>query len=223
MRLKSLKVQGFKSFADATTVEFHDGITAVVGPNGCGKSNISDAIRWVLGEQRPTAIRGAKMEEAIFQGSVNRRPVNRGSVSLTVSNEDGALPIAYEEVEIGRQVFRDGGSEYSINRSSVRLKDIVELYRDTGLGANAYAMIEQRMVDAILSNRNEERRSLFEEAAGIGKYKDRRKSATRRLERAEMDLQRLEDVIAEIQTKVRSLARQKGKAQRYLVCRGHLN
>jgi len=215
MRLKSLKVQGFKSFADNTTVEFHEGITAVVGPNGCGKSNISDAIRWVLGEQRPTAIRGAKMEEAIFQGSVNRRPVNRGSVSLTVTNEDGALPIAFEEVEIGRQVFRDGGSEYSINRSTVRLKDIVELYRDTGLGANAYAMIEQRMVDAILSNRNEERRGLFDEAAGIGKYKDRRKAATRRLERAEMDLQRLEDVIAEVQTKVRSLARQKGKAQRY--------
>ncbi len=215
MRLKSLKVQGFKSFADATTVEFHEGITAVVGPNGCGKSNISDAIRWVLGEQRPTAIRGAKMEEAIFQGSLNRRPVNRGSVSLTVTNEDGALPIAYEEVEIGRQVFRDGGSEYSINRSTVRLKDIVELYRDTGLGANAYAMIEQRMVDAILSDRNDERRGLFEEAAGIGKYKDRRKAATRRLERAEMDLQRLEDVIAEVQTKVRSLARQKGKAQRY--------
>ena len=215
MRLKSLKVQGFKSFADATTVEFHEGITAVVGPNGCGKSNISDAIRWVLGEQRPTAIRGAKMEEAIFQGSLNRRPVNRGFVSLTVTNEDGALPIAYEEVEIGRQVFRDGGSEYSINRSTVRLKDIVELYRDTGLGANAYAMIEQRMVDAILSDRNEERRGLFEEAAGIGKYKDRRKAATRRLERAEMDLQRLEDVIAEVQTKVRSLARQKGKAQRY--------
>jgi len=215
MRLKSLKVQGFKSFADATTIEFHEGVTAVVGPNGCGKSNISDAIRWVLGEQRPTAIRGAKMEEAIFQGSVNRRPVNRGSVSLTVTNEDGALPIAYEEVEIGRQVFRDGGSEYSINRSSVRLKDIVELYRDTGLGANAYAMIEQRMVDAILSNRNEERRGLFEEAAGIGKYKDRRKAATRRLERAEMDLQRLEDIISEVQTKVRSLSRQKGKAQRY--------
>ena len=215
MRLKSLKVQGFKSFADATTIEFHEGVTAVVGPNGCGKSNISDAIRWVLGEQRPTAIRGAKMEEVIFQGSVNRRPVNRGSVSLTVTNEDGALPIAYEEVEIGRQVFRDGGSEYSINRSSVRLKDIVELYRDTGLGANAYAMIEQRMVDAILSNRNDERRGLFEEAAGIGKYKDRRKAATRRLERAEMDLQRLEDIISEVQTKVRSLSRQKGKAQRY--------
>lgn len=215
MKLKKLQLQGFKSFADATTVEFHDGITAVVGPNGCGKSNISDAIRWVLGEQRPTAIRGAKMEEAIFQGSVNRRPVNRGSVSLTVSNEDGALPVPFEEVEIGRDVYRDGGSDYSINRSTVRLRDVVDLYRDTGLGANAYAIIENRMIDAILSDRAEERRGLFEEAAGIGKYKDRRKAAVRRLERAEMDLQRLEDVIAEVQTKVRSLARQKGKAQRY--------
>ncbi len=219
MRLKALKVQGFKSFADATTVEFHEGITAIVGPNGCGKSNISDAIRWVLGEQRPTAIRGAKMDEAIFQGTVNRRPVNRGFVSLTVTNEDGALPIPFEEVEIGRQVFRDGGSEYSINRSVVRLRDVVDLYRDTGLGANAYAMIENRMIDAILSDRAEERRGLFEEASGIGKYKDRRKAAVRRLERAEMDLQRLEDVIAEVQTKVRSLARQKGKAQRYTECR----
>jgi len=215
MKLKSLKIQGFKSFADSTVVEFHDGITAVVGPNGCGKSNISDAIRWVLGEQRPTAIRGAKMEEAIFQGTVNRRPVNRGFVSLTVTNEDGALPVPFEEVEIGRQVFRDGGSEYTINRSKVRLRDVVDLYRDTGLGANAYAMIENRMIDAILSDRAEERRGLFEEASGIGKYKDRRKAAVRRLERAEMDLQRLEDVITEVQTKVRSLARQKGKAQRF--------
>jgi chromosome segregation protein len=216
MKLRALRVHGFKSFADATKIDFHDGITAVVGPNGCGKSNISDAIRWVLGEQRPTAIRGAKMEEAIFQGTVNRRPVNRGSVSLLVSNEDGALPIPFEEVEIGRQVFRDGGSEYTINRSPVRLRDVVDLYRDTGLGANAYAMIENRMIDAILSDRADERRSLFEEAAGIGKYKDRRKAATRRLERAELDLQRLEDVISEVQTKVRSLARQKGKAERYL-------
>ena len=215
MKLKTLRIQGFKSFADNTAVEFHDGITAVVGPNGCGKSNISDAIRWVLGEQRPTAIRGAKMEEAIFQGTVNRRPVNRGSVALTVTNEDGALPVPFEEVEIGRQVFRDGGSEYSINRATVRLRDVTDLYRDTGLGANAYAIIENSMVDAILSDRADERRGLFEEAAGIGKYKDRRKAAVRRLERAEMDLQRLDDVIAEIQTKVRSLARQKGKAQRH--------
>ena len=216
MKLLSLKVHGFKSFADPTTIEFHDGITVVVGPNGCGKSNIGDAIRWVLGEQRPTAIRGAKMEEAIFQGTVSRRPVNRGSVSLTVSNEDGALPVPFEEVEVGRQIFRDGGSEYSINRSACRLRDVLDLCRDTGLGANAYSIIENRMIDAILSDRAEERRGLFEEAAGIGKYKDRRKAATRRLERAEMDLQRLEDVISEVHSKVRSLARQKGKAQRYI-------
>ncbi|MDP2957994.1 MAG: chromosome segregation protein SMC [Longimicrobiales bacterium] len=216
MKLRALRLHGFKSFADATKIDFHDGITAIVGPNGCGKSNISDAIRWVLGEQRPTAIRGAKMEEAIFQGTVNRRPVNRGSVSLLVSNEDGALPVPFQEVEVGRLVFRDGGSEYSINRSPARLRDVVDLCRDTGLGANAYAMIENRMIDAILSDRADERRALFEEAAGIGKYKDRRKAAIRRLERAELDLQRLEDVIAEIQTKVRSLARQKGKAERYL-------
>jgi chromosome segregation protein len=215
MKLKSLKVHGFKSFADATTIEFHDGITAIVGPNGCGKSNIADAIRWVLGEQRPTAIRGGRMEEAIFQGTTSRRPVNRGAVSLTVSNTDGTLRLPFEEVEIGRQVFRDGGSEYLINRAACRLRDVIDLCRDTGLGSNAYAIIENRMIDAILSDRADERRGLFEEAAGIGKYKDRRKAATRRLERAEMDLQRLEDVIAEVQTKVRSLARQKGKAERY--------
>ena len=219
MKLRALKVHGFKSFADSTNVEFHDGITAVVGPNGCGKSNIGDAIRWVLGEQRPSAIRGSRMDEAIFQGTVGRRPVNRGSVSLVVSNEDGSLPIPVEEVEIGRQVFRDGGSEYSINRSSCRLKDVVDLCRDTGLGANAYSIIENKMIDAILSDRAEERRALFEEASGIGKYKDRRKAASRRLERAEMDLQRLEDLIAEIETKVRSLARQKGKAQRFMELR----
>jgi chromosome segregation protein len=215
MKLQALKVHGFKSFADATEVEFHGGVTAVVGPNGCGKSNISDAIRWVLGEQRPTAIRGARMEEAIFQGSVHRRPVNRGSVTITVSNEDGALPVPFEEVEIGRTVYRDGGSDYSINRSGVRLKDVVDLTRDTGLGAGAN-VIENRMIDSILSDRADERRGLFEEAAGIGKYKDRRKAALRRLERAELDLERLQDVIAEVESKVRSLARQKGKAERYL-------
>jgi chromosome segregation protein len=219
MKLRSLRVHGFKSFADATEIQFHEGITAIVGPNGCGKSNISDAIRWVLGEQRPTAIRGAKMEEAIFQGTVNRRPVNRGSVTMIVSNEDESLPVPFAEVEIGRHVYRDGGSDYSINRSVVRLKDVVDLVRDTGLGANAYSVIENRMIDALLSDRTDERRALFEEAAGIGRYKDRRRAASRKLERAEMDLQRLEDVIAEVETKVRSLARQKGKAERYLELR----
>ena len=216
MKLRALRLHGFKSFADRTEVVFHDGMTAVVGPNGCGKSNISDAIRWVLGEQRPTAIRGAKMEEAIFQGTIDRRPVNRGSVSIEVSNDDGALPVPFTEVEITRTVYRDGGSDYFLNRSPCRLRDIQDLCRDTGLGANAYSIIENRMIDAILSERADERRGLFEEAAGIGKYKDRRKEATRRLERAQVDLQRLEDLIAEVQSKVRSLARQKGAAERYV-------
>jgi len=215
MKLRSLRVHGFKSFADSTVIDFHEGITAIVGPNGCGKSNISDAVRWVLGEQKASAIRGGKMEEAIFQGSLNRRPVNRGAVTMVVSNEDGALPVAFDEVEIGRTVYRDGGSDYSLNRSTCRLKDVVDLCRDTGLGANAYSVIETRMIDAILSDRAEERRQLFEEASGIGKYKDRRKAALRRLEHADADLTRLEDVIAEVETKVRSLARQKGKAERY--------
>ena len=219
MKLKSLRVHGFKSFPDPTQIEFHDGITAIVGPNGCGKSNIGDAIRWVLGEQRPTVIRGAKMEEAIFQGTVSRRPVNRGSVSMVVSNEDGALATPFQEVEIGRTVYRDGGSDYRLNRASCRLRDIVDLCRDTGLGANAYSVIEIRMIDAILSERTDERRSLFEEAAGIGKYKDRRRAAVRRLESSEADLQRVEDVIAEVRSKVRSLARQKGKAERYRALR----
>ncbi len=155
------------------------------------------------------------MEEAIFQGTVSRRPVNRGSVSIEVTNEDGALPVPFSEVEIARTVYRDGGSDYYLNRSACRLRDVQELCRDTGLGANAYAIIENRMIDAILSGRAEERRGLFEEAAGIGKYKDRRKEASRGLERAEVDLQRLEDLIGEVQSKVRSLARQKGKAERY--------
>ena len=215
MKLKSLHLHGFKSFPDSTHIGFHDGITAIVGPNGCGKSNIGDAIRWVLGEQRPTAIRGARMEEVIFQGTVARGSLNRAAVSMVVTNEDGTLPVPYGEVELGRAVFRDGGSEYRLNRSSCRLRDIVDLCRDTGLGANAYSIIEIRMIDAILSERTDERRSLFEEAAGIGKYKDRRRAALRRLEVSEADLQRLEDVIAEVRSKVRSLARQKGKAQRY--------
>ncbi|MEE2669097.1 MAG: chromosome segregation protein SMC [Gemmatimonadota bacterium] len=215
MKLRSINLRGFKSFADATVIDFHQGITAIVGPNGCGKSNISDAIRWVLGEQRPSAIRGGKMEEAIFQGSLNRRPVNRGAVSMVVTNEDGALPVSFTEVEIGRTVYRDGGSDYSLNRSTCRLRDVLDMCRDTGLGANAYSVIENRMIDAILSDRAEERRQLFEEASGVGKYKDRRKAALRRMERAETDLTRLEDLIGEVKTKVRSLARQKGKAERY--------
>jgi len=215
VRIKSLTLHGFKSFADRTKVELHDGITAIVGPNGCGKSNISDALRWVLGEQRPTAIRGSRMEEAIFGGTEQRRPIHRAEVTLEISNDDGALAVPYSEVQIGRTVYRGGESEYTLNGAPCRLRDILDLCRDTGLGSNAYAMIEGRMVDAILSDRAEERRSLFEEAAEIGRYKDRRRVATRRLEQAEADLQRLEDVLTEISSKVRSLAQQRGRAERH--------
>ncbi len=215
MRIKSLTLHGFKSFADRTKIELHEGITAVIGPNGCGKSNISDALRWVLGEQRPTAIRGSRMEEAIFGGTAQRHPIHRAEVALTLTNEDGALALPYSEVVIGRTVYRGGESEYSLNGAPCRLRDVHDLCRDTGLGANAYAVIESRMIDAILSDRAEERRALFEEAAEVGRYKDRRRVALRRLEQAEADLQRLEDVLVEVQSKVRSLAQQRGRAERH--------
>jgi chromosome segregation protein len=215
MKIRALSLHGFKSFADRTRIDFHPGITAIVGPNGCGKSNISDALRWVLGEQRPSAIRGSRMEEAIFQGTAQRKPIHRAEVSLELSNEDGILSVPYDEVAIGRTVLRGGESIYALNEQTVRLKDIHDLCRDTGLGANAYSIIESRMIDAILSDRAEERRSLFEEAAEVGRYKDRRRTALRRLEQAEQDLRRLEDVLGEVGSKVRSLARQRGRARKY--------
>jgi chromosome segregation protein len=215
MKLQSLRLHGFKSFPDRTLLEFRDGVTAIVGSNGCGKSNTADAVRWVLGEQRAGALRSAKMEEVIFQGTVRRRPLNLAEVSLVFSNEDGAVPVPQAEVEITRKVFREGGSEYFLNRAGCRLRDIHDLLRDTGLGANAYAIIEAGMIDAILSERTDERRALFEEAAGIGKYKDRRRAAQRRLDAAEVDLARLNDLVTEVDSKVRSLARQKRRAERH--------
>lgn len=215
MKLRSLQLHGFKSFADKTVLELRDGVTAIVGSNGCGKSNTADAVRWVLGETRAGALRSAKMEEVIFQGTIRRRPLNYAEVTLVFGNEDGAVPIPQTEIEIARKVFREGGSEYFLNRQSCRLRDINDLLRDTGLGSDAYSIIEAGMIDAILSERPDERRAMFEEAAGIGRYKDRRKAAQRRLEAAEVDLSRLNDLVAEVESKVRALARQKRKAQRH--------
>jgi chromosome segregation protein len=215
MRLRSLRLHGFKSFADRTTLEFREGVTAIIGSNGCGKSNIADSVRWVLGEQRASAVRGSKMDEVIFQGTARRRPVNLAEVTLVFDNESGRVAIPQSEIEVARKVFREGGSEYSLNRNACRLRDVTTLLRDTGLGSNAYAIIEAGMIETLLSDRAEERRMLFEEAAGIGRYKDSRHAATRRLEAAEADLARLEDLLGEVDSKVRTLSRQKRRAERH--------
>ena len=215
MRLSRLELSGFKSFAGSVELPFEQGVTAIVGPNGCGKSNISDAVRWVLGEQSPRLLRGGKMEDVIFQGSTGRRPVNVAEVSLVFDNSDGSLPVAYQEVVVTRRLSRSGQSEYMLNRSPVRLRDIQDLFRGTGLGADAAVVMEAKMIEALLSEKAEERRALFEEAAGIGLYRDRKKSTERRLEETAADLARLEDLIAEVQTQVRSLARQRGRAERH--------
>mgnify|MGYP001140213010 CR=1 FL=1 len=215
MRLTKLELHGFKSFADRTELVFEEGVTAIVGPNGCGKSNISDAIRWVLGEQRARVMRGAKMDEVIFQGSSSRRPVNVAEVSLHFDNDDGTLPLAFREVVITRRLSRSGESDYFLNRSPCRLKDIHDLVRGTGLGADSGVVIESRMIDALLSDRPDERRELFEEAAGVGLYRDRRRSTERRLEETSVDLSRLDDLIGEVQSQVRSLARQRRRAERH--------
>jgi chromosome segregation protein len=215
MRLTKLELQGFKSFADETEMLFEPGVTAIVGPNGCGKSNVSDAVRWVLGEQRARLLRGAKMEEVIFQGSSARRAVNLAEVSLYFENEDGALGIPFREVVITRRLSRSGESEYFLNNSPCRLRDIHDMVRGTGLGADSGVVIEAKMVDALLSDRPDERRELFEEAAGVGLYRDRKRSAERRLEETTTDLSRIDDLITEVQSQVRSLARQRKRAERH--------
>jgi chromosome segregation protein len=215
VRLTKLELHGFKSFADETELLFEPGVTAIVGPNGCGKSNVSDAVRWVLGEQRPRALRGAKMEEVIFQGSSARRPVNIAEVSLHFENEDGIFSVPFREVVITRRLSRSGESDYFLNRSPCRLRDIHDMVRGTGLGADSGVVIESKMIDALLSDRPDERRELFEEAAGIGLYRDRKRTAERRLEETTVDLSRIDDLISEVQTQVRSLARQRRRAERH--------
>jgi chromosome segregation protein len=215
MRLKSLKVFGFKTFAEATTLEFIPGITAVVGPNGSGKSNLVDAIRWVLGEQSSRSLRSQKMEDVIFAGNTTRKPLGMAEVTLTFDNDDHALPLDFAQVQITRRAYRAGESEYFINRNHVRLRDVVELLMGTGLGPGSYAIVSQGQIDAILSSKPTERRSLFEETAGIAKFLARKAEALRRLDGTEQNAIRVNDLIAELERRIPELDTQVRRAKRH--------
>lgn len=215
MYLKSLHVVGFKSFADRTVVNFAPGVTAIVGPNGCGKSNVLDSIRWVLGEQSAKALRGGEMKDVIFSGSDKRKPLGMAEVSLTFAECEKELGVEYNEVTITRRIFRDGQGEYEMNKTPCRLRDIHQLFMDTGIGRSAYSIMEQGKIDMILSSRPEDRRAIFEEAAGITKYKSQKKEALRKLENTEANLLRIADIIREVKRQIGSLQRQAGKARRY--------
>ncbi|WP_335870689.1 chromosome segregation protein SMC [Bacillus sp. 2205SS5-2] len=216
MFLKRLDVVGFKSFAERVSVEFVSGVTAVVGPNGSGKSNITDAIRWVLGEQSAKSLRGAKMEDIIFGGSDSRKPLNFAEVTLTLDNEDQFLPIDYNEVSISRRVFRSGDSEYLINKQNCRLKDIVDLFMDSGLGREAFSIISQGRVEEILNSKAEDRRTIFEEAAGVLKYKNRKKKAENKLDETQENLNRVQDILHELEGQVEPLKIQASMAKEFL-------
>ncbi len=215
MYLKSIEMVGFKSFADRTKLAFEPGMTAIVGPNGCGKSNVSDAIRWVLGEQSAKALRGAKMEDVIFNGTDTHKPVGMAEVSLTLTECEARLGTEFNEVTVTRRVFRSGEGAYFINKAPCRLKDIQRLFMDTGMGTDAYSIMEQGRIDQILSSRPEDRREVFEEASGITKYKSDKKEAIRKLDATEANLLRLSDIIREVRRQIISLQRQVGKAHRY--------
>ena len=216
MYLKRLEIQGFKSFPEKIRLDFNKGITAVVGPNGSGKSNISDAVRWVLGEQSAKSLRGAKMEDVIFAGTQNRRPLGFAEVSMTLDNADRRMNVDFTEITVTRRVYRSGESQFSINGTACRLRDIHELFMDTGIGREGYSIIGQGRVEEILSTRGEDRRLLFEEAVGIVKYKNRKTDAERRLERERQNLLRVDDIIAELETQLGPLERQAEKAKKYL-------
>lgn len=215
MYLSKLEIFGFKSFANKTVINFNRGITGIVGPNGCGKTNIIDGIRWVLGEQKSSTLRSDKMENVIFNGTRKSKPMGMSEITLTLVNDKGILPTEYSEVSITRRIFRSGESEYLLNKSICRLKDITNLFMDTGMGANAYSVIELKMVETILSNKADERRHMFEEAAGVNKYKLRRRLTLKRLDDVKNDLTRVNDIVSEVQKTVNSLSRQAKKADKY--------
>ena len=215
MNISKLEIFGFKSFAKKETVLFNSGITGIVGPNGCGKTNIVDAIRWVLGEQKTKRLRSSKMEEVIFNGASNVKPLGLCEVFLTIENNKGLLPVEYSEVEIGRRLYRSGESEYFINRNNCRLKDISNLFVDTGLTSDAYSVIELNMIEQILSDKDDSRRNMFEEAAGVNKYKAKRRSTLKKFDLNSRDLERIDDIIVEIQIQVKALDLQLKRFKRH--------
>ncbi|MBR5973742.1 MAG: chromosome segregation protein SMC [Clostridiales bacterium] len=217
MHLKKLEIQGFKSFPEYTLIEFDKGMTAIVGPNGSGKSNVTDAIRWVLGEQSVKTLRGSKMEDVIFNGTQSRRAMNFAEVSMTLDNSDGILPIEYYEVQITRRLYRSGESEYQINHVNCRMKDILQLFMDTGLGKDGYSIIGQGRVDDILSTKSEDRRKVLEEASGIVKFKTRKEESERKLNAAEQNLVRINDILTELSSQIGPLSEQAEKAKKYHV------
>ena len=216
MYLKSIEVHGFKSFAHKLKFDFHNGITGIVGPNGSGKSNVADAVRWVLGEQRIKQLRGGTMQDVIFSGTENRKPLSYASVAITLDNSDHQLPIDFEEVTVARKLYRSGESEYLINGSTCRLKDVNELFYDTGIGKEGYSIIGQGQIDKILSGKPEERRELFDEAAGIVKFKRRKNTSVKKLEEERQNLLRVNDILAELERQIGPLERQSEKAREYL-------
>ncbi len=216
MYLKRLEMQGFKSFADKTVLEFMPGITSVIGPNGSGKSNISDCIRWILGEQSMKSLRGAKTQDIIFAGTQSRKSLGFAEASLVFDNIDGSLPIEYSEVTVTRKIYRSGETGYYINKASCRLKDILELFMDTGIGRDGYSIIGQGKIDEILSNKSEDRRHIFEEAAGIVKYRTRKEETERKLEQTKLNLLRINDILSEIESNLEPLQQQAEKAKKYL-------
>ena len=217
MILKSITMQGFKSFADKTKIELDGNVCAIVGPNGSGKSNISDAILWVLGEQSAKTLRGSKMEDVIFTGTPKRKPSGFAEVTLTLDNKDHILPVDYDEVAFTRRVYRSGEGEYFINKTPCRLKDIHEMLMDTGMGRDGYSIIGQGKIDQILYANPEDRRSMFEEASGISKYKYRKAEAKRKLDKTNDNIIRIKDIVAELESQIGPLKEQSEKAQRFLV------
>ena len=222
MILKRIEIFGFKSFGKKVTIDFNDSITAIVGPNGSGKSNITDAIRWVMGEQRLKALRGSKMEDVIFAGSNEKKPLGYAQVTIVLDNSGRIFDYDYDEIEVSRKYYRNGVSEYYLNRTLVRLRDVQDIFMDTGLGHEGYSVVSQGQIESIVVNSPEERKMIIEEAAGIVKYRVRKLEAERRLSRAQDNLHRVNDIISGMEERLPNLKRQSEKAQKYLELRDEL-